>query len=201
MIISNGKFKNIKNREIVKNNYSVETLKTKEKWLQNSSFYCVYNEILKENILSCDAENNKKNENVDGVRNCSVKLARIICLEFSELINCTYKLQELTNNSSFIEKLISIKNMLGLNLSSMRNIYKFLSGFEFDESKNIERDYQSFCFGIVDVINKIGSLLKNLLKLNKLLDVKFINKELQSVYNEMLLVWNLLLQLQMFCYK
>lgn len=201
MIISNGKFKNINNRDVIKNSYSIESLKTKEKWLQSSKFCCVYNEILKDNILSFDMEVNKKQENIDGVRNYSVKLSRIICVELGELISCTHKLQQLTNNNGYIEKLISIRNIIGLNLNSMRNIYYVLSGLEFEDNKQKEFDYQSFCFGLVDVINKIGVLLKNILKLNKMIDAKFVNKELQAVYNEMLYVWNLFLQLQMFCFK
>ncbi len=201
MIISNGKFKNVNNRDVIKNSYSIESLKTKEKWLQSSRFCCVYNEILKDNILSFDMEVNKKQENVDGVRNCSVKLSRIICMDLGELINCTHKLQQLTNNNGYIEKLIGIRNIIALNLNSMRNIYNVLSGFELEDNKQKDCDYQSFCFGLVDIINKIGGLLKNILKLNKLVDAKFINKELQAVYNEMIYVWNLFLQLQLFCFK
>lgn len=201
MIISNGKFKNINNKEIIKNNYSIETLKTKEKWLQSSKFCCVYNEILKDNVLSFNLDVNKKQENIDGIRNCSVKLSRIICMELEELIICTHKLQQLANNNGYIEKLISIRNIIGLNLNSMRNVYNVLSGFELEDNNKKDCDYQSFCFGLVDVINKIGVLLKNILKLNKMIDAKFVNKELQAVYNEMLYVWNVFLQLQVFCFK
>ena len=201
MIISNGKFRSNYLKENVKNNYSIETLLSKEKWVHSSNFYSVFNKVLNDGVLCMKEDNDKMQGNLDGLRNSSVKLARIICEQFNDLFHQLHSMEKLTNNSGFIDKLMSIQNVIGVDLSSMKNIFFNLSGVNLELENHEMQNPQGFCFAIIKVLDKVGELIKNILRLNKLIEVRFINKELDSMVNNLFSISHALMQMQIMCFK
>ena len=197
MIINNNS-KNSKNKSI--GNYIVDSLQTREKCLPDKDFYFVDNEINKKRVL-CLKQNNKSSSfEVDGVRNSAIKLSKIIATKYNELINYLRCLQGLTNNKNFISKLSEMNNILLQDYEISLVIYKRLSGFEF-EVEGYNCNIQSFCFGIINALDKVGEIIKELNKLNKLIDIKMINKELDAFVNNLFLCSHMLMRIQVACYK
>ena len=54
---------------------------------------------------------------------------------------------------------------------------------------------------IIKVLDKVGELIKNILRLNKLIEVRFINKELDSMVNNLFSISHALMQMQIMCFK